>query len=59
VSDVITPLKSGPKTAELDVRQRPEMKVLHLSGYGDESVVGHGPLGPGRRVRESQDGVEE
>jgi hypothetical protein len=53
------PLKSGPKTAELNVRQRPEMKVLHLSGYGDESVVGHGPLGPGRRVRESQDGVEE
>jgi PAS domain S-box-containing protein len=72
VTDVIMPGMSGPKTVELVVRQRPEMKVLYISGYGDESVVRHGLGGPGRaflskpfgpevllrRVRESLDGVE-
>jgi len=55
---------------QLVVRQRPEMRVPFISGSSDESVIRHGPLGPGRafprkpfraevllrEVRESLDG---
>jgi CheY-like chemotaxis protein len=69
VTDVIMPGMTGPKIADLVAQTRPEMKVLYISGYSDESVVRHGLIGPGRaflskpfgpevllrRVRESLD----
>jgi PAS domain S-box-containing protein len=69
VTDVIMPGMTGPKIAELVAPTRPEMKVLFMSGYSDESVTRHGLVGPGRaflskpfgpdvllrRVRESLD----
>jgi two-component system, cell cycle sensor histidine kinase and response regulator CckA len=69
VTDVIMPGVTGPKIAELLAPTRPEMKVLFISGYSDESVTRHGLVGPGRaflskpfgpelllrRVRESLD----
>jgi two-component system cell cycle sensor histidine kinase/response regulator CckA len=48
VTDVIMPGMTGPKIVELVEQIRPEMKVLYISGYSDESVVRHGLIGPGR-----------
>jgi DNA-binding response OmpR family regulator len=72
VTDVIMPGMSGPKIVDLLAPRRPEMKVLFVSGYSDESLTRHGLVGPGRaflskpfgpevllrRVRESLDAVE-
>jgi PAS domain S-box-containing protein len=71
VTDVIMPGATGPKIAEIVAKTRPEMKVLYISGYSDESVTRHGLIAPGtaflgkpfgpdlllRRVRESLDAV--
>ncbi len=48
VTDVIMPGMSGPKIVDLVAPTRPEMKVLFLSGYSDESVTRHALVGPGR-----------
>jgi YesN/AraC family two-component response regulator len=48
VTDVIMPGTSGPKIVDLIAPTRPEMKVLFLSGYSDESVTRHALVGPGR-----------
>jgi DNA-binding NarL/FixJ family response regulator len=48
VTDVIMPGLTGPRVADLILRTRPQMKVLFVSGYSDESVTRHGLIGPGR-----------
>jgi two-component system cell cycle sensor histidine kinase/response regulator CckA len=48
VTDVIMPGVSGPRIVDLIAPTRPEMKVLFISGYSDESVTRHGLVGPGR-----------
>ena len=72
VTDVIMPGMTGPRIAELVSPARPEMRVLFISGYSDESVTRHGLIGPGRAflskpfggevllrsVREALDGVK-
>jgi len=69
VTDVIMPGMTGPSIVDLVAPTRPEMKVLFVSGYSDESVTRLGLAGPGRaflskpfgpevllrRVRESLD----
>jgi two-component system, cell cycle sensor histidine kinase and response regulator CckA len=69
VTDVVMPGMTGPKLVDLFARTRPEMKVLYISGYSDESVSRNSLTGPGRaflskpfgpeallrRVRESLD----
>ena len=47
VSDVIMPGMSGDKLASYLSVLRPEMKVLYVSGYTDDSIVHHGVLEPG------------
>ena len=42
LSDVVMPQMSGPELAKRLGRTRPEMKVLVMSGYTDDSIVRHG-----------------
>jgi PAS domain S-box-containing protein len=44
LSDVVMPHVSGPELARKLAGTRPDMKVLYVSGYADDSVVRHGLL---------------
>lgn len=70
LSDVVMPQTSGPELARRLSARRPQMKVLFMSGYTDDSIVRHGviagqvaylqkPITPdtiSRKVREVLDG---
>jgi len=47
VTDVIMPGMSGSQLASHLSASRPEMKVLYVSGYTDDTIVRHGVLEPG------------
>lgn len=46
LSDVGLPYMSGQQLAENLGRQRPEVRVLFISGYSDEAIQKHGVLSP-------------
>jgi CheY-like chemotaxis protein len=46
VTDVVMPRKTGPQVAAELVAQRPELKVLYVSGYADEAIVPLALAGP-------------
>jgi CheY-like chemotaxis protein len=46
VSDVVMPGMTGPELAGELVRDRPELRVLFLSGFADEQSAERGLVGP-------------
>ena len=72
ITDVVMPRMSGPRLAERLAEERPEMKVLFVSGYAESTVLKHGEIDVatrflqkpfslktlGRKVREVLDAAE-
>jgi len=44
ITDVVMPRMAGPKLAELLADERPDMKVLFVSGYAEKTVLQHGKV---------------
>jgi signal transduction histidine kinase/CheY-like chemotaxis protein len=47
VTDMVMPGSGGRKLAEQALVIRPDLRVLFISGYTDDAIIGHSLLGPG------------
>ena len=47
LTDVVMPGASGPDLTKQLVEQRPELRVIYMSGYTEDAIVQHGVLKPG------------
>ncbi len=41
---------NGRQLADAARKTRPNLKVIFISGYGEEKIMGHGPLKPGESI---------
>jgi two-component system, cell cycle sensor histidine kinase and response regulator CckA len=49
VTDVVMPRMGGPRLAERLAEERPDMQVLFVSGYAENTVLQHGKIDVGTR----------
>ena len=47
LTDVVMPEMSGTVLVELLRSRMPDLKVMFMSGYADETILDHGVIGPG------------
>jgi len=47
MTDVVMPGMGGRELAEQLLQQRPQTRVIYMSGYTDDAIVQHGVLDPG------------
>lgn len=47
LTDVMMPGASGPELTRELIADRPELKVIYMSGYTEDTIVNHGVLLPG------------
>jgi two-component system cell cycle sensor histidine kinase/response regulator CckA len=70
LTDVVLPERSGQQVAATLLREHPGMKVLYMSGYGDDIVISHGgpvvagdflpkPFGPAALARKVRGVLDE
>ena len=46
-TDVVMPGASGVELTRQLIEQRPELKVIYMSGYPEDAIARHGVLNPG------------
>lgn len=47
LTDVVMPQMGGRELADRLLKERPEMRIVFMSGYSDEAIARHGVLQPG------------
>jgi two-component system cell cycle sensor histidine kinase/response regulator CckA len=47
LTDVVMPGGSGPELIGQLVMEKPDLKVIYMSGYTEDTIVHHGVLNPG------------
>jgi two-component system, cell cycle sensor histidine kinase and response regulator CckA len=50
ITDVVMPQMSGPNLAERLAAERPNMKVLFISGYAEHTILRHGKIEASARL---------
>ena len=59
ITDVIMPHMGGAELAETLAEKRPQMKVLFVSGYAENTILGHGPADVMTRFLQKPFSLEE
>jgi PAS domain S-box-containing protein len=59
VTDLVMPEMTGGEVALALLAQRPDLRVIYMSGYADEAVVRHGVLEKGLRYLQKPFSAEE